>query len=301
MENENNLLNEEVTEELNPFDGWDDVLPQEADEFSIDDSAESSAEVHEESSESVAEDTTETTADTEQAEPTDATEQEKPQETYQFLETKYNKESRTFDLGNPEDKDTVVRLVQKGQNYDKVLNERDTLRAESAELKYIKDALDGIRGDFGSVYDLLDDAVATKLIESEAKNGRAIDKDEAIKRVKLNRETVFAQNAPPDKEEQRKKSIREFAGLYPKLNPQEIPKSVWDEFHETGDLVTAYRSFEYTQRNTEYSELQKKYDALSAAMEQMKLNEKNRSRSTGSQKSTGNAPVIDPELEGWND
>lgn len=286
-ENNANGVLEEVNSEVNEFDGWDDAADEQATE----------------TPEAPAEQTTETatTPNVEgESENADTATNEPTIETYQFLDTKYNHEQKTYDLSNAEQKDEVVRLVQKGQNYDKIKAELDKLKGESAELKFLKDSLASIKGNFEDGYALLDDALAGSLVESEANNGRIISKEEALRRVKANRESVFNANTE-NAEQLKQKSIEKFAALYPNVKPDTIPKEVWDEFTETSDLVTAYNRFEGRQKQNDFAELQKKFEAVTAELETLKQNEKNRERSTGSQRTAGSPPPKDPDFEGWED
>lgn len=228
------------------------------------------------------------------------TEVEAAPQNYQFIETKYNHEARTYDLANPDDMDEVVRNIQKGRDYDRIRTERDTLKGESAKLKYLEDALNLIKGDRQTGYDLLDEALADNLIKSEAEHGRTLDEAEALRRIKANRDEIF-NPVVQSVEELNQKSIDEFARAYPTLDPSTIPQSVWVEFAETHDLKSAYERYTGEQEKSRYADLQKENDALKAELETMKQNEKNRARSTGSQKSAGANPVADADFEGWPD
>jgi len=291
-ENIANEVVEEVNSEVNEFDGWDDESTADEQET---ESTQTEAPITETSTETETTPTDEGVS--ENAEPTE----EAPQiETYQFLETKYNHEPKTYDLSNAEQKDEVVRLVQKGQNYDKVKSELERLKGESAELKFLKDSLASIKGEFEDGYALLDDALASKLVESEANNGRVVTREEALRRVKANRESIFSATKE-NTENIKQKSIEQFASLYPNVKPESIPKAVWDEFTETSDLVTAYSNFERNEKQTAFATLQKDYESLKAELETMKQNEKNRERSTGSQRTAGSPPPKDPDFDGWED
>lgn len=237
-----------------------------------------------------AEDTTPEATDDVKAEPEEQPEETEKVENYQFINAKVNHEDVQYDLSIPEQRDTVIRNIQKGMDYDRVKAQVAKLEAESGELKYLKESLEAIKGEFANGYELLDDALANVLVESEAKNGRTLERDEALKRVKANRENVFTQ-AERNEEQLKQKSIEQFANLYPDVRPESIPKEVWDEFTETSDLVGSYRKYESGKRESEFETLKKELESTKAELETLKLNEKNRQRSTGNRNTSGKTSI----------
>jgi hypothetical protein len=78
----------------------------------------------------------------------------------------------------------------------------------------------------------------------------------------------------------RSKAIQAFIEAYPDVKAENVPKTVWDEFARTGDLVGAYRAEENRQLKQQVEELNQKLTAK-------EQNTKNKGRSTGSQKTEG--------------
>ena len=80
--------------------------------------------------------------------------------------------------------------------------------------------------------------------------------------------------------------FKAFIAEYPGVKPEDIPKEVWTECARTGDLAGAYRKHENAK--------------LKAELEELKLNQRNKERSTGSWQSAGAPTPKDAFDEGWD-
>lgn len=183
-------------------------------------------------------------------------------------------------------RDEVVTLAQKGLNYDHIRQERDTARQEVARLSELEQFLKELAAPQGmSVEDLIDSTRANVLADREG-----LDKEVALQRVKLERDRkafeaerqkgIQAQQEADREETRRRDSFLKFAKEYPGVDPKSIPKEVWDKFGEGVDLTDAYSRYENKKLKDELS-------AMTAKLEAEKQNNKNKERSTGSQKSAG--------------
>lgn len=198
----------------------------------------------------------------------------------QRFELKHLEETRSVD------RDEVIRLAQKGMDYDRIREERDNVRPE---LKLYKDFLSELADESGlTVTELIDSVRAKRLEASEKEKGNEISEVDALLRVQREREA--AQKAKPAEEsiervekekpsevqaeESRRESFARFAREYPDVKAEDIPAKVWQDFAANkGDLADIYARHENT--------------ALKAKIAAMERNEDNRKRSTGSRKSSG--------------
>lgn len=197
-------------------------------------------------------------------------------------------------------RDEVIALAEKGMGYDHILGERDTAREEVSRLTELESFLKELAEPQGmSVEDLIDSTRAQVLAEREN-----LDPDVALQRVKLDRDRkVFAmeqqksqraQQVQAEAEAKRRDGFLRFAREYPDVDPNTIPKEVWDKFSEGADLSDAYSRYENKQLREEVRTWKEK-------AEKAEQNTKNKARSTGSQTSAGAPPEKDPFDALWYD
>ena len=295
---------EEVPEEIDVFDGWDD------------DPDEDSAEITEET-EATEQDTEEADDVTDQF--NDDAEAEEPTETTEATETETENEQKeetadqpkTYQLKHLDEvqeltAEQMIPLAQKGLDYDRIREERDTMREAWPKLKELEkfaaEMLQNSKG-YNTVEELIDDARAEWLVKSEAGYGRPLARQTALERVKgLREESIKSATpkaepkVPTEKElaDKRDSAIREFCEDYPAADVKAIPSSVWNEFRETGNLSKAYAKHLAESKDSEIANLKKEIETL-------KNNNKNKARSTGSMKSTGAGSVKEAMFDGWDD
>lgn len=236
----------------------------------------------------------ETPAETE-AEPSEADQQTEEKGEEQQEETPAAEEEpaeQTFDLkflGETKtvSKDEVITLAQKGLNYDKILGERDSAKQEVSKLKEYEAFLKELASPGGmTIEDLMDSTRAEVLAKKEG-----LDNSVALQRVKLDRERKAFEAEKSQKEAEKKaredaekaqnQDLLRFIQEYPGVQPQDIPKEVWDKVHKSGiSLVSAYSEFENKKLRQEVQEWKSKFETA-------EQNYKNQQRSTGSQSTAG--------------
>lgn len=197
----------------------------------------------------------------------------------------------------PEQRDAYAQM---GLDYQRIREDRDAARAEVARLSEIESYLKELAAPQGmTVEELIDGARAEALSHKEN-----IDKSIALQRIKLDRDRkkFEEQQALAKKEQQakdaetskRQEQFLRFAKEYPNVNPNDIPKDVWDRFRDGMDLVSSYAQYEA-------KTLRSKVASLESKLEKEKQNKVNKNRSTGSQKSAGSESEMDAFDRAWYD
>ena len=211
----------------------------------------------------------------------------------QRFELKHLEETRSVD------REEVIKLAQKGMDYDRIREERDSIRPELRLYReFLKELADGSGL---TVSELIDTVRAQRLVAKEKENGKEMTEAEALLKVQRER-SEKAKSAPkaeeeaPLKEEKpaeakaedsRKESFARFAREFPDVKAEDIPAKVWQDFSAgKGDLADFYARHENA--------------ALKAKIAAMERNEDNRKRSTGSRKSSG-AKAKDIFDSAWDD
>ena len=297
LENENTIQQEEqdVETDLSAFDdGWSDT-PSEEDSFALDvgektePSAETPAaeEVEPESRPEETESGVHTEAD-------DAGEHEQ-KEGSQLYKLKHLNDEGMYTI------DEVLEYAGKGLDYDFVRKERDELKRERAALNSQSEFLKEMarRSGDSSIEAQMDRIRALWKINDARDNGTTMSQDEALIRAKQERiGTDAPAEEPADKDEPdskqdaendaavRAKMFSDFMSEYPDVKAEDIPKEVWNECAKTGDLTGAYRKYENTQ--------------LKAQLEELKRDQRNKERSTGSWRSAGASTPKDAFDDGWD-
>ena len=276
------------------FDGWDDDSSAEPAENEEETNVENATDEEEDSEGS---DQTEEETDEEEAESNnDQTQQkeETPKAEKKFT-LKHLDEEKEYTA------EEMIPLAQKGMDYDRIRGERDAMKANYAKYERCAKFLEDIKGDFDSVEALMDDTNAARLVKNEADNGRTITKEEALKRVKENRESETKKTETPKVQEQedksdadadRKAEIQRFSKALSEdgisvPNWSDLPKEVQEAFEKEGQLVAPYYRWLAKQKDNEAKTI--------------KQNEKNRERSTGSRRTKGKGSVKNPLFDGFGD
>lgn len=209
-------------------------------------------------------------------------------------------------------KNEVIALAQKGRDYDRIREERDSAMTELKELRAIKPAYDKY-SDFlaklaaaasTDVQGIMDNLNAKNLIAQEKARGVVLTEELALQKVKLERERAefeaekssgkgakseqpadTAQAADPA-EAKRRDDFLAFAKAFPDVDGGKIPQEVWDAYHAGNSLVAAYSLYENRQLK----------EQLAAKDQEIK----NRERSTGSRASAGAGKEKDAFDLGWD-
>lgn len=207
-------------------------------------------------------------AEEETAEPED-----KPETGHQRFKLKVKGEEREVDL------DEMTALAQKGSDYDGLKTDRDTLRTENGKLKeyeaFLKELAENGKV---SIDEVMESTRVELLMRQAEKDGKELTEEEARKQVKAAHKKQEPKEEPAHEktaEERAQEAVHAFVKRYPNVKSEDIPQSVWDDANRTGDLIGAYQEYR----------LQK----LSEEITQLKQNNKNKERSTGSRKTSGAA------------
>ena len=196
-------------------------------------------------------------------------------------------------------RDEVIALAQKGMDYDRIRQKLDdetanreamiAERASEAE-QFLQELADRRKL---TVSELIDNVRAEALAADEN-----IDFSVALGRIQNQRERAAiekersAMQTGKQQDEAHQKAVAAFVKAYPGVKGKDIPQSVWEEYGKTGDLVGAYRAEENRKLREQIEDLNQKLTA-------QENNQKNKSRSTGSQSSEGAREERDPITADW--
>lgn len=277
-------MDESIMETTAPdWDNWDDI-----DLSDVTDDEAGEEPVEEEADQPESE-----TVDVEEPEPEETVED--PTADQPFV-LKHLGESREYS------RDEVTTLAQKGLDYDRIRTRLDQMTAErdansaaeSEAQSFLKEMADatGI-----TVAELMDRTRAQALAEKDKIDftvalGRIQNQNEARRLQKEKNQMERSRTQQNEESTKRQTAIEDFARAYPDVKATDIPRTVWEEFSQTGNLVTAYRAEENRQLKEQIESLTKKLAAK-------ETNEKNKGRSTGSQKTAGTQEPMDPIMADW--
>lgn len=276
----------EVTTEvdLSAFDeGWEDVTPSSIEaEVETEQETEEPAEADQQKQEESGAEQDEKPAD---QQPEEKAEVANTNSADQRMTVKHLDTVRELDWNR--DKDEIKTLVQKGMDYDR----------KNQKLSDFEDFLKELAAPQNLTIEQLIDTTRARLFKaSEAKEGREISDTDALLAVQKQRaDKADAQKVDAEKqqktakeaEEQKKNDmLNRFIAAYPDVKGTDIPQSVWEESHKTGDLVAAFAKYEKKQLEDRIAVLER--------------NKQNAERSIGSVRSTGASKQLDAFDEGWN-
>lgn len=201
----------------------------------------------------------------EQAE-TETQESTEADETDQWIELKYMDEAPRK-VGKEEAK----TLAQKGLDYDRIRQERDSLKGDLPRYQEMESFLKEMQGDFDSIEEFMADTRARIKADAEG-----ISYEDALAEVKA-KTTKPATTITKSEDDI---NIDGFLSEYKDVKAEDIPASVWADVRETGDLLVSYRKYDESKKSDRIAELEREIETL-------KNNMKNKSRSAGSSKSSG--------------
>lgn len=290
--------NEEL--DLNAFDeGWGDV-PSEDDGFELEADEPQEADTGTPTEEGDGDTTEQAEAETGAQEEADNAGAQENTEGHQLYTLKHLGKEGLYTI------DEVLEFAGKGMDYDGVRQDRDELRRERAALNGQTEFLKELarRSGDSSIDQHLDRIRAMWSMQDSKDAGGEMSAEEALVRATQTRlstpepeETPEQEAEPAHAEEaeeadnggdaaERQAMFRDFIAEYPGVKPEDIPKEVWNECARTGNLVSAYRKHENSR--------------LKAELEELKQNQRNKERSTGSWQSAGAPTPKDAFDEGWD-
>lgn len=185
-------------------------------------------------------------------------------------------------------REELIAMAQKGWDYDAVRDERDQLRTYRAEadpaLALVKDYAARMGMDIPQYLDYCREQELKMggKTETEAKNIVAQEKREASlqareKAIAAKEQAQTSAEAKAQEAAQaRQRNIQDFFKAYPKVDPKDIPREVWNDVLNNGHTLTsAYTMHENRRIQAEMSRLQ-------AELAAEKQNKTNQSLSPGS-------------------
>ena len=273
---------------------WGDA-PADDDDFDLTDGEEAAEPEDQREEADEPEETDEKPAETEQEPQSEEAEtppaEEKPQD--QRFHLKHNDEELDVDA------EQVVALAQKGMDYDRVRQERDNFKTQYPKLSQYESFLKELAEASGTdIPGLMEQTRASMLVQKAKAEGKELSEAAAIEQIRAEGRKAAEQPAEPeekkpeekkpeeDADAQRRKAIQAFVAAYPTVKAEEIPQEVWTESFRTGDLAGAYARWENRK--------------LKAENEQLKQNQKNKERSTGSRRSAGATTPKDDFDDAWD-
>lgn len=227
-----------------------------------------------------------------EAEPT----KEQKEEPEELFDLKFNKEIRKVS------RQEVTELAQKGLNHDRILEQRDHLQQENAELLKFKQDNEAIIGLLDAaaqksgtdrntfLQSVRENAYVSQGLSRDAAHERVLREDAEQRLSRTEKADAEKQQAQQGQELSRQQDIERFLKLYKDVDPNTIPKEVWDDVRNGETLVSAYGRYENRQLAESNRKLQESLNAL-------KQNEKNKQKSIGSAKTEGKETAKDPFLE----
>jgi len=248
-------------------------------------------ETADEQEEAEPEETEDSGEDSEEAEEAEHEEEPKPEAEpekkdeagHQRFKLKVKGEEREVDL------DEMTALAQKGSDYDGLKTDRDTLRTENGKLKEYETFLKELAENGGiSIDEVMESTRVEMLMRKAEQDGKELTEEDARKQVKAAHKKQEPKEEPAHEkteEERAQEAVQAFVKRYPNVKSEDIPQSVWDDANRTGDLIGAYQEYR----------LQK----LSEEITQLKQNNKNKERSTGSRKTAGASSTKTKVDEAW--
>ncbi len=185
----------------------------------------------------------------------------------------------------------VIKLAQKGMNYDHVKGQLDGLRNSDTQRMLAQIANDaGMSPDdyLKRVIGNVDARRAMELAETEGVSPeiarRLIDAEGKVKNYEADAQSR-------NEREQKNRMLQSFIKAYPDVKAEDIPPEVWAEVQSGSDLKGAYSVYENKL-------LKERASKAEAELEQFRKNESNKQKAVGSVRGSKSAAVEDPFLSG---
>lgn len=187
--------------------------------------------------------------------------------------------AETFTLRHLDDpprnvgREEVIRLAQQGLDYERVRQERDSLRASRQEDQQVVELVKGFAARSGmSVAEYVDycrtqDLMAQGVNEATAKAQVEIEKQrlQMDKQAQEAQDAETAANAERERAQAQRKDMEAFLAVYPNVKATEIPKEVWQRVAAGGSLVTEYTRWENTQLRAQLAARESQQNAAEKA------------------------------------
>lgn len=180
-------------------------------------------------------------------------EEETDEEAEDNITLKFNGEEKQYA------KDDVIKLAQKGLNYDRVSARWNEVKAHVDDWRegweFLEELAESAKVD---VPTLMENFRVREYINKSKANGDTITEKTARAHVKEIQERKYKERKPlndeerkskeiKDQNERQKKDFEKFYKEYPDIEAKDIPKAVWDEYKKAnGDknLIECYEKWE---------------------------------------------------------
>lgn len=196
------------------------------------------------------------------AEPSaDQQEEQQPSQEQDAEQTGADQPADLFTIKNRDEtrqvtREELIAMAQKGWDYDTVRQERDQLRQYRQEadpaLAMVKAFAERSNMDIPAYLDWVrkQELMAGGMTEEAAQEKVGMEKERAaldarkaeLDAAQTQRET--AQRQAQEQAEARKKDIEQFFAIYPGVDPNTIPKEVWEAVQKGDSLTNAYTMHE---------------------------------------------------------
>ncbi|MDR3310621.1 MAG: hypothetical protein LBS90_04675, partial [Oscillospiraceae bacterium] len=174
-------------------------------------------------------------------------------------------------------RDELIRLAQKGRDYDRIRGRAESLAGRLGGAERANEALGLLARKRGMTAEQYADSLRAESLAAE----RGVSRAEAVTLVR--RERAAAQR-PRDEELAVERQAAAFAAEYPDVDPAAIPGEVWTAAGSGAGLLGAYRRYEL--------------QSLRSRVRELETSAGNAARSTGSRASDGGAGEIETDWLG---
>lgn len=229
-------------------------------------------------------------------------EEEAPQNPQQFITVKYDSETRQVSM------EDALGLIQKGMNYDRMLEKLDTAKQEHQQEQQKLQAKIDEQTEALSTLEMIAQVVGTSVPEmleqlhvnaykgtgkTEAEARAIIKADKLERQLKSQGKTSRQETSPEDAKTQKvTRELTEFRKQYPNVNLEDpdLVERLRPHIQSGMDLTTAYLKQENERQAAEIVRLQQEQVQKQAAQEK---NKKNRTTTPGSMQDSGGGRTKD--------
>lgn len=193
-------------------------------------------------------------------------------------------------------RDEVIRLAQQGMDYQRIREKWDAVKDDIPKLRmyesFLKELAESRNGDIEGLID--ETRTRTMIARAEAKGETLNPSAAAAAAVRARLQSMQGRaGEPADPKARNEEMINRFVAVYGNsVDGKDIPPEVWEEAGQIGDLVVPYQRHLTAKTEAENKRLKKE-------LQDLKQQQKNRERSTGSTRTEGAAASRDPFEEGW--
>ena len=203
------------------------------------------------------------------------------------------------------DRDEVIKLAQQGMDYSRIREKWDAVKDKVPLYEMYENFLQELADTRdGNIESLIDETRTRALISKAEARGEKLDPAAAARQAVAARMGVgqktggrdgSGESRHEDKAERHERMVNDFIAIYGNsVKGTDIPNEVWEEATRVGDLIGPYRAYQNRTLADENKRLVKE-------LEELKQQQNNSRRSTGSARSTGEAAAKSAFEQGWDE